>query len=111
MKSFNLDDLKSRELFKDVIISLLDGQDLTLNYFELNSSDVNIPFHAHPVEHLVIVLEGALIFLFENEKVRLTQKNGVFVPAKLRHSAKVLKSPVKALEIAVKQHDSYYSKQ
>ena len=45
MYSFKLDSLSSKELQKDVLVRLVHGKELTLNYFELKNKDVNIAFH------------------------------------------------------------------
>jgi quercetin dioxygenase-like cupin family protein len=109
MISFNLDSLISKELDKDVLVRLVHGNDLTMNYFELKNQDVNIPLHEHPVEHLVIVLDGTLEFLFDDHHQILKQKDYMFVPAKIPHTARVINGPVKALEIYTKAEDEYYN--
>ena len=110
MTPFNLDSLSSKELYKDVLVRLVHGNDLTMNYFELKNQDVNIPLHEHPVEHLVIVLEGTIEFLFDDHNQILKQKDCMFVPAKIPHTARVIDGPVKALEIYTKAEDEYYNK-
>ena len=110
MLSFKLDSLSSKELYKDVLVRLVHGNELTLNYFELKNQDVKIPFHEHPVEHLVVVLEGAMEFLFEDKKLVLTKQGCLFVPAKTRHTAHVIEGPVKALEIYPATEDEYYNR-
>ncbi len=99
MLSFQLDSLSSKELYKDVLVRLVHGNDLTLNYFELKNQDVKIPFHEHSVEHLVVVLEGEMEFMFDEQKLLLRKNDSLFVPAKTRHTAQVIDGPVKALEI------------
>lgn len=108
MLSFQLDTLLSKELFKDVLVRLINGDELTLNYFELKSGAVAIPFHEHPVEHLVVVLEGEIEFMFRGHRLSLKERNGLFLPAKTRHSARVVRGPVKALEIYTIAEDEYY---
>ena len=108
--AFQLDALSSKELFKDVLVRLVHGNELTLNYFELKSENVKIPFHEHPVEHLVVVLEGEIEFMFEDQKLPLKKRDSLFVPAKTRHTARVTQAPVKALEIYVNAEDKYYKK-
>lgn len=110
MLSFQLDSLSSKELYKDVLVRLVNGNDLTLNYFELKNQDVKIPFHEHPVEHLVVVLEGKTEFIFEDQKLVLKKKDCLFVPAKTRHTAQVIEGPVKALEIYKATEDTYYNR-
>ena len=83
---------------------------MTLNYFELKSDVVKIPFHDHPVEHLVIVLEGEMEFMFEDQKLLLKKRDRLFVPAKKRHKARAVRAPVKALEIYVNTEDKYYER-
>ncbi len=110
MLSFQLDSLLSKELFKDVLVRLVYGKDLTLNYFELKNEQVDIPSHEHPVEHLVVVLEGALEFIFNKQNI-LVKKNGcLFVPEKTRHTARVIEGPVKALEIYNAIDNEYYNR-
>jgi quercetin dioxygenase-like cupin family protein len=104
---FQLDSLTSNELYKDVIVRLVNGSQLTLNYFELKNENVKIPFHKHPVEHLVVILEGILEFVFEDQELRLKEKEFTFVPANRGHTARVLKGPVKALEIYTVAEDPY----
>jgi len=107
MYSFKLDSLSSKELQKDVLVRLVHGNELTLNYFELKNKDVNIAFHTHPVEHLVVVLEGEMEFMIEDQKLILKKKDCLFVPAKTRHTAQVIDGPVKALEIYPVTEDEY----
>ena len=110
MFSFQLDSLSSKELYKDVLVRFVHGNELTLNYFELKNQAVNIPFHIHPVEHLVVVLEGEMEFMFEDQKLVLKKKDCLFVPAKTRHTARVIEDPVKALEIYPATEDEYYKR-
>ena len=110
MLKFQLDSLQSKELYKDVLVRLVHGNELTLNYFELKNETVAIPFHEHPVEHLVVVLEGTIEFLFEDQKLLLKKRESLFVPAKTRHTARVIHGPVKALEIYAVSEDRYYEK-
>ena len=110
MISFQLDSIQSKELYKDVLVRLIHGNDLTLNYFELKNQTVDLPVHEHPVEHLVIVLEGAMEFIFQNKKVVMKPKDTMFVAAKKPHTARVIKGPVKALEIYKIIDDQYYNK-
>jgi mannose-6-phosphate isomerase-like protein (cupin superfamily) len=110
MLSFQLDSLSSKELHKDVLVRLIHGNELTLNYFELKNQDVEIPFHEHPVEHLVVVLEGEMEFMFEDQKLIMKKKDCLFVPAKTRHTARVIRGPVKALEIYQVTEDQYYER-
>lgn len=110
MLSFHLDSLSSRELYKDVLVRLVNGNELTLNYFELKNQKVDIPFHDHPVEHLVVVLEGEMEFMFGDHNLFLKKNGCLFVPAKTRHTARVIDGPVKALEIYSVTEDEYYSR-
>jgi quercetin dioxygenase-like cupin family protein len=110
MLPFQLDALSSKELFKNVLVRLVHGNELTLNYFELKSETVKIPFHEHPVEHLVVVLEGTMEFMFEDRNLLLKEREGLFVPAKKQHTARVVQAPVKALEIYPKVEDKYYNR-
>ena len=110
MLPFQLDSLSSKELYKDVLVRLVHGNELTLNYFELKNQAVKIPFHEHPVEHLVVVLEGEMEFMFEDQKFILKKEDCLFVPDKTRHTARVIDGPVKALEIYPAAEDEYYTR-
>ena len=100
----------SKELYKDVLVRLVHGKELTLNYFELRNENVDIPCHEHPVEHLVVVLEGAIEFMFNKQNI-LVKKNGcLFVPEKARQTARVIEGPVRALEIYSAINDEYYNR-
>jgi len=105
---FQLDSLFKKELFKDVFVRLINGSEITLNFFELRSDEVKIPLHDHPVEHLVIVLEGEIEFIVGEQKSLLKEREGLFLQAKTKHTARVLRSPVWALEIYPKTEDKYY---
>jgi quercetin dioxygenase-like cupin family protein len=109
MSSFKLDALSSKELFEDVLVRLVSGGELTLNYFELKSTNVVIPFHEHPVEHFVFVLEGEIEFIIEADKIMLKERDFLFLPAEINHSARVIRSPVHALELFTNTHDEYYT--
>jgi len=110
MLKLRLDTLSSKELFKDVLVRLVNGEELTLNYFELRSEEVSIPFHEHPVEHLVVVLEGKMEFQFKDHKLSLGERDGLFLPARVPHSARAIRAPIRALEICTITKDEYYEK-
>jgi quercetin dioxygenase-like cupin family protein len=109
MFSFNLDALSSKELFEDVLVRLVSGDELTLNYFELKSTEVVIPFHDHPVEHFVFLLDGEIEFIIGEDKIILKENNCLFLPANLTHSARVIRAPVHALELFTNTNDEYYT--
>ena len=110
MLPFHLNSLTPKELYKDVLVRLIHGSELTLNYFELKNRNVKIPLHEHPVEHLVVVIEGKMEFIFQNQKLILKKDDCLFVPAKTSHTANVIDGPVKALEIYPLAEDEYYTK-
>ena len=110
MLPFQLDSIKSKELYKDVLVRLVHGNDITLNYFELKTKTVDLPVHEHPVEHLVVVLEGVMEFIFDDKKVVMKPKDTMFVPAKKPHTARVIEAPVKALELYKVTEDKYYNR-
>lgn len=62
----------------------------------------------HPVEHLVVALEGTMEFMFDDQAFVLKKGDCLFVPAKVRHTAQVIDGPVKALEIYTSVEDEYY---
>ena len=107
---FQLGSLSSKELFKDVFVRIVNGLDLTLNYFELKNKAVKIPFHEHPVEHLVIVLEGVMKFMFDEQTLVMKKNDCIFVPARKRHTACVIEGPIRALEIYNIANDEYYKR-
>ena len=96
---FSLESLLLKETYKNVFVRLAKGKDLKLNYFELKNKEVKIPFHEHPEEHLVIVLEGEIEFIFESKTQILKNKDCLFIPAKKKHTARAIKGSPKALEI------------
>jgi quercetin dioxygenase-like cupin family protein len=108
--SFHLTSIPSKELHTNVIVRLVHGNELTLNYFELKNHDVKIPFHVHPVEHLVVILRGKVEFMFEDKIFVLSKDDYLFVPAKMKHTARVIDSPVKALELYSAKEDEYYQR-
>jgi quercetin dioxygenase-like cupin family protein len=83
MLPFHLQSLPPKELFKDVSIRFIRGNELTVDYFELRSEIVKIPSHEHSIEHLVVVLEGEMEFIFDNQKL-LKKRDSLFVPGKKR---------------------------
>jgi quercetin dioxygenase-like cupin family protein len=107
---FQLDSVPSKELYRDVVVRLVHGSELTLDYFELKNENVEIPFHEHPVEHLVIILDGEMEFIFEDQKLIMKKRDCLFVPAKKRHTGRVIRGPVKALEIYPAAEDEYYTR-
>ena len=95
----------------DIYEQLLTSQILEdENYFELKNQTVDLPFHEHPVEHLVVVLEGIMEFIFQDKKTVMKPKDSLFVPANTRHTARVIDGPVKALEIYKVTEDKYYNR-
>ena len=102
---FQFESLLPKETYKNVIVRLVQGKELKLNYFELKNQEVKIPFHEHPEEHLVIVLEGEIEFIFESKTQILKNKDCLFIPAKKKHTARVIKGSPKALEIYRIQKD------
>jgi mannose-6-phosphate isomerase-like protein (cupin superfamily) len=61
-------------------------------------------------EHLVIVLEGTMQFIFDDKKVVMKPNDAMFVPANVNHTGIVLDGPVKALEIYRNVEDDYYNR-
>ena len=47
------------------------------------------PTHSHPAEQLTIVLSGELVFLFEEEEIRLGAGESLLIPGGRPHSAYV----------------------
>jgi quercetin dioxygenase-like cupin family protein len=110
MQPTQLDSIPAKELYKDVLVRLTSGKEVTFNYFELKNREVNIPAHVHPAEHLVIVLEGTMQFIFDDKKVVMKPNDTMFVPANVNHTGIVLDGPVKALEIYRNVEDDYYNR-
>lgn len=102
---FPLESLLPKETYKNVFIRPVQGKELKLNYFELKNQEVKIPFHEHSEEHLVIVLEGEIEFVFESKTQILKNNDCLFIPAKKKHTARVIKGSPKALEIYRIQKD------
>ena len=109
MLKFQLESLSKKEFSKDVLVSLISGSEITLNYFELISDKVTISVHEHPVEHLVILLKGEVEFCIEEERSKIKEGEGLFIQARAKHTARGIRYPVKALEIFEKTEDKYYS--
>ena len=105
MDYFSLVSILPKETYKNVFVRFVQGKELKLNYFELKNQNVKIPFHEHSEEHLVIVLEGEIEFIFESKTQILKNKDCLFIPAKKKHTARVIKGSPKALEIYIIRKD------
>ncbi|MBI4759288.1 MAG: cupin domain-containing protein [Chloroflexi bacterium] len=57
-----------------------------------------VPEHSHPHEQITTVTEGVLEFNLDGQVALLSAGDGVAVPANLRHSARALDIPTKAID-------------
>ena len=102
-------ELPSTELFLDVFSKLVTGQHIMLSFLELHDG-TDVPEHSHPEEQAGLLMEGELLLrIGENEKI-LTVGDAYLVPPNVVHSARVVKGPMRILDIFGPPRADYVTK-
>lgn len=83
---FSSDTLAKEQLSKDVIRQRLTGEKLECIIYTYEPG-AQFAVHSHEAEQITVVLEGELVFTFEDEDVRLSAGEAVLIESKRPHGA------------------------
>jgi unsaturated pyranuronate lyase len=72
---------------------MLNGDHTTVARIVLRKGAV-VPRHRHPSEQLTIILEGTLLFTFDDGEVTVHSGEMIFIPANIPHAARALEETV-----------------
>jgi len=72
---------------------MLNGEHTTVARIVLRKGAV-VPRHRHPSEQLSIVLEGAMVFTFDDREVTVKSGEMIFIPSNVPHGATALEETV-----------------
>lgn len=97
MTFFNTKDLTKTEMLPGLLRQAVWLENLMMTFFEFEPN-TEVPEHDHPHEQISFVTEGKLEFTLDGETRILRAGEGVCIPSGVRHSARTLDKPVKALD-------------
>lgn len=84
----NLDELPAEHPSAEIERRRLTGERLELIDYRYQPGST-FPMHAHDAEQLTIVLEGELVFIFEEEEIRLAPGEALLIEGGRPHGAYV----------------------
>ncbi|UCH24509.1 MAG: cupin domain-containing protein [Trueperaceae bacterium] len=85
---FKPSSLNSQEISEHVVRRRLCGENLEFILYTYQPGAV-FAVHQHPAEQLTIVIQGELIFTFDDEEVVLVTGDAILIPPERRHGAYV----------------------
>lgn len=68
-----------------------------LTFFDFEPGAV-IPEHQHPHEQITLLLEGEMEFTLDGQTCTLRPGEGVTIPSNVRHGARILEQPTRAVD-------------
>lgn len=103
---FSESDLPAKEPLEGIKLKVISGDKTMMTIFEFGP-DAVIPSHKHPHEQITYVIEGELEFTVEGKTRILRKGDGVVISSNYEHSAKVLKTPAKAVDAWYPRREDY----
>ncbi len=97
MKFFSESGLPEKNPLGGIRLKAISGDKTMITIFEFDL-DAVIPAHRHPHEQITLIVEGELEFTVEGSTRILRQGDGVVIHSNEEHSAKVLKTPARAID-------------
>jgi quercetin dioxygenase-like cupin family protein len=94
----HLQDVPLHRLVQGAESRLLFGQKLTLSFIEI-APHTHFPRHRHPEEQFMVVLEGEIDEIIEDQIVRLRAGDVCYLPADVEHGGYTYESPCRAIDI------------
>ena len=92
------EELATIELFPEAHSKLATGKHIMLSFLEMQDG-AEVPEHSHPEEQAGLVLEGELLLRIGGDEKILVVGDAYLVPPNVVHSAKVVKGPMRVLDI------------
>jgi quercetin dioxygenase-like cupin family protein len=106
MPFFSSKERQSKEIVKGVRIRTFWGDKLMLSLVEMDRG-AEVPLHDHPHEQAGVVLEGQMELGIGLEKKLLKQGEMYVIPGNVKHYAKPVSGPCKALDIFSPVREEY----
>ena len=99
MPFFSLPDQPSRTLFPGVTITTAWGESLMMSFVSFEYEGAAVPMHQHPHEQMGMGLEGEFELTIGDEARIIRNGDSYCIPSNVRHSARSVNGPARALDI------------
>ena len=106
---YHLQDLSLHRLVQGAESKLLLGEKLMLSFIEI-APHTHFPRHRHPEEQFMVVLEGEIDEIIEDQIIRLRQGDVCYLPSNLEHGGYTYESPCRAIDIFSPPREDYREK-
>jgi len=94
----HLQDLPSQSLVEGAASRLLFGERIMLSFIEI-APHTHFPRHRHPEEQFMVVLEGEIDEIVEDQIIRLRKGDVCYLPSNVEHGGYTYESPCRAIDI------------
>lgn len=99
MPFFNHAEQPTREIFPGVSITTAWGEHLMMSFVRFDGPGAVVPEHQHPHEQMGMGLEGEFELVIDGEARVIRPGDSYCIPGGVRHSARALAGPARALDI------------
>jgi quercetin dioxygenase-like cupin family protein len=106
---YHLQDLSLHRLVQGAESKLLFGEKLMLSFIEI-APHTHFPRHRHPEEQFMVVLEGEIDEIIEDQMIRLRQGDVCYLPSNVEHGGYTYESPCRAIDIFSPPREDYREK-
>jgi quercetin dioxygenase-like cupin family protein len=93
-----LQDLPLHHLVEGAESRLLFGRRIMLSFIEI-APHTHFPRHRHPEEQFMVVLEGEVDEIVEDQTIRLRQGDVCYLPSNVEHGGYTYESSCRAIDI------------
>ena len=99
MPFFDLASRGSREIFPGVRITTASGDHIMMSFVHFERAGAEVPPHEHPHEQAGMGLEGEFELTILDETRVIRAGDAYCIPGGVRHSARSISGPARALDI------------
>lgn len=107
MPFFDLARQPTKEIFPGVTITTAWGDHVMLSFVHFERADAVVPEHDHPHEQMGMGLEGEFELVIGGEARVIRPGDAYWIPGNVRHSARSVAGPARALDIFHPIRDEY----
>ena len=107
MPFFDLTRQPTRTLFPGVVITTAWGESLMMSFVHFEYADAVVPMHQHPHEQMGMGMEGEFELIIGEEARIIRAGDAYCIPSNVRHSARSVNGPARALDIFHPAREDY----
>ena len=107
MPFFDLSQQPTKTIFPGVTITTAWGESLMMSFVHFDRADALVPEHSHPHEQMGMGLEGEFELVIDGEARVIRQGDSYCIPSGVKHSARSVNGPARALDIFHPAREDY----